>query len=176
MSVVMKLHKAGYVHGNINPSHVLWLPSEASWTLIGLSHATRAGKLMHVQAGGGLMLSYASPELAVAMRATQEMNFMRGFKSMGQTGMFSAEATGALASDNGKDSGADTRGFSGGLTSGGFSFPLLGGFAQHAESGGPDGATEALSIADGVEAQAGTGIFQKVPFLVLGTGIWEPPP
>lgn len=154
MAAVLRMHKQGYVHGNINPAHVLWLPSEASWTLIGLSNATRTGKLLHVHSGAGLLLSYSSPELAVAMRATSDMHAMRGFASPGVTGVFSAALTGGMTGEFGKQGASNA--LSGGITEGGFSFPVNGS-PMRADSGGADVAvTEALSIvADGVEVLAG---------------------
>jgi hypothetical protein len=160
IATVIKMHGQGYVHGNITPAHVLWLRSESCWTLIGLSNATRTGKLLHVHAGAGLSLPYTSPELAVAMRATQEMHGMRGFRSAGVTGVFSVAPTeeGGFTSDCGKESPSNTEGMPGspGCASGTFQLFHAKGATTRAESMADGAATEALSIvADGVEVLAG---------------------
>lgn len=144
MTAALKMHEKGLVHGNISPAHVLWLPSEASWTLIGLSNSTRIGKLMHVHDGAGLSLCYSCPEMAVAMRATAEMHAMRGFASAGPTGASTGEFGGE----------SPLRGMS---ASAAFSMPTHGNPVLVAESGPVDGGvTDALSVvAEGVEVLAG---------------------
>ena len=60
---LLDLHAAGYVHRNLKPANIMWLPSQNRWTLIDFGCAARVGE----EARTGFTLAYAAPE-AVAAR------------------------------------------------------------------------------------------------------------
>ena len=53
------LHAAGYVHRDIKPGNIMWLPRKKRWTLIDFGCAARTG----TQATTGFSLYYAAPEV-----------------------------------------------------------------------------------------------------------------
>jgi serine/threonine protein kinase len=59
-----KLHAAGYVHRDIKPAHIMWLPRKKRWTLIDFGCAARAGE----EAKIGYSLHYTAPEVLRAHR------------------------------------------------------------------------------------------------------------
>ena len=79
------LHSAGYVHRDIKPGNIMWLPRTKRWTLIDFGCAARTGSRTNV----GFSLFYAAPE---ALRS-----FMRGDRESVATEALDAWSLGVLA-------------------------------------------------------------------------------
>ena len=79
------LHDAGYVHGNLKPSKVLFMAANRRWTVSGYSRAAVAG----AEAPLHFTLAYAAPEAASA--------FVSGWKCMACTPALDAWALGVMA-------------------------------------------------------------------------------
>ena len=59
------LHAVGYVHRDLKPGNVMWLPRENRWALIDFGSAARTG----TRAPLSFTMKYAAPEVAAAARA-----------------------------------------------------------------------------------------------------------
>jgi serine/threonine protein kinase len=58
------LHELGYVHRDLKPGNVMWLPRQNRWTIIDFGCAARTGQ----EARLGFSLAYAPPEVIRAYR------------------------------------------------------------------------------------------------------------
>ena len=57
-------HALGYVHCDLKPGNVMWLPRENRWTVIDFGCAARTGE----QARLGFSIAYTAPEVISAYR------------------------------------------------------------------------------------------------------------
>ena len=63
------LHSGGYVHRDLKPGNVIWLPSQNRWTLIDFGCAAKQGEAARI----GFSLPYAAPEVAKACYRDQQL-------------------------------------------------------------------------------------------------------
>ena len=61
------MHEAGYVHRDLKPGNVMWLPRENRWTVIDFGCAARTGH----RAALAFTLTYAAPEVVRAFVAQE---------------------------------------------------------------------------------------------------------
>ena len=58
-----ELHDAGFVHHNLKPSNVMWLPRQNRWTVVGFGCVARTGTAAPLN----FTLAYAAPEVVQAL-------------------------------------------------------------------------------------------------------------
>ena len=61
------MHDAGYVHGDLKPANVMWLPRENRWTVIDFGCTARIGDRVSLV----FTLTYAAPEVVRAAVAQE---------------------------------------------------------------------------------------------------------
>ena len=62
------LHGAGYVHRDVRPGSLMWMPRKRHWTLIGFACATAA----YSKAALTYSIAYAAPEVLKAVLDGEE--------------------------------------------------------------------------------------------------------
>lgn len=82
----MNVHEAGFVHRDLKPGNIMWLPSQNRWTLIDFGCAAKIGE----EAPMGFSLTYAAPEVIKA-------HFRDNLKSIVATEALDAWSVGVLA-------------------------------------------------------------------------------
>ena len=61
------IHEAGYVHRDMKPANVMWLPRENRWTVIDFGCTARTGESIAL----AFTLTYAAPEVVRAFESQQ---------------------------------------------------------------------------------------------------------
>lgn len=62
------MHAAGYVHRDLKPGNVMWLPSKNRWTIIDLGCTAE----IHKDSQLAFTTSYAAPEVCSAVRSGKQ--------------------------------------------------------------------------------------------------------
>lgn len=65
---LVSLHASGFVHRDVKPGAVLWLPSEYRWALVNFCRAARIGSTSPTPCS----LAYAAPEVAASARCSSD--------------------------------------------------------------------------------------------------------
>lgn len=66
---IRSMHSAGYVHRNIKPGNVVWLPHANKWVTLDVASATRIGKAAVLN----VTLAYAAPEVVEALESRRKL-------------------------------------------------------------------------------------------------------
>jgi eukaryotic-like serine/threonine-protein kinase len=82
---ISELHAAGFVHGDIQPCNVIWLPRENRWSVIGFRRTVRVGERVPLRYNP----TYAAPEVIQA--------YLDGQRHMEATPALDAWSLGVLA-------------------------------------------------------------------------------
>lgn len=83
------LHSLGYVHSDLRPSAVMWVPSKTRWTILGLGNVARKGSDTPLAIRtNGTGIAYAAPEALTAVQ--------RGALNVPATPSYDAWAFGVL--------------------------------------------------------------------------------
>lgn len=61
---VREIHEAGLVHTNINPSNVMWVPSQGEWVVTGVTNVAQRGAQIAPGRADGYSMPHTAPELA----------------------------------------------------------------------------------------------------------------
>lgn len=69
-TVLADMHASGYVHSNIKPSNILWLPRQGMWAPVDFANASHIGAQTPVAIH---TLGYAAPELAQACQRGDQL-------------------------------------------------------------------------------------------------------
>jgi serine/threonine protein kinase len=81
------LHTCGYVHRDIKPGNIMWLPRKKRWTLIDFGCAARAGTVAPI----GFTLAYAAPEVIRAHAADESSMYVAESMDAWSVGMLALE-------------------------------------------------------------------------------------
>ena len=95
-----ELHAARFVHRDLKPGNVMWLPRRNRWTLIDFGSCVSSGE----NAPLGYTLRYAAPEVVRALRKGEKSMTVRESQDVWSLGVMAFElATGAAAFPAGMD-------------------------------------------------------------------------